>query len=44
MEDFTKAELASMLNALVRQGVTNMVVDKNLVSATDKVRQMLSSK
>ncbi|HDX9663324.1 TPA: hypothetical protein ROX91_002023 [Bacillus cereus] len=43
MNQFTKAELTSMLNALVKQSITNMVVDKNLESAKEKVVNLLQT-
>ncbi|HDR7263648.1 hypothetical protein [Bacillus sp. CH_203] len=43
MNQFTKAELTSMLNALVKQSVANMVVDENLESAKEKVVNLLQA-
>lgn len=43
LNQFTKAELTSMLNALVKQSITNMVVDENLESAKEKVVNLLQT-
>ncbi|WP_156029111.1 hypothetical protein [Bacillus gaemokensis] len=40
--EFTREELTSMFNALIKQSASNMAVDKNLESATKKVMNLIT--